>query len=109
MNITLAKTAGFCFGVNAAVQTVYDLLEQGKKVCTLGPIIHNPQLVKELENKVDKISNLVIHNSGTNVDNSTEKMTIYDRFDKKYLLQVYNGNVAYHIQQLWKTFPASCV
>ena len=40
-NITLAKTAGFCFGVNNAVQTVYDLLAEGKKVCTLGPIILN--------------------------------------------------------------------
>ncbi len=51
MKITLAKTAGFCFGVNAAVQTVYDLLKEDKKVCTLGPIIHNPQLVAELESK----------------------------------------------------------
>ncbi len=51
MKITLAKTAGFCFGVNAAVKTVYDLLEQNKKVCTLGPIIHNPQLVSDLESK----------------------------------------------------------
>ena len=48
MKITLAKTAGFCFGVNRAVNTVYELLEQDKKVCTLGPIIHNPQLVSEL-------------------------------------------------------------
>ena len=51
MKITLAKTAGFCFGVNRAVQMVYDLLNEGKKVCTLGPIIHNPQLVSELENR----------------------------------------------------------
>ena len=51
MKITLAETAGFCFGVNRAVNTVYELLEKGKKVCTLGPIIHNPQLVKELEEK----------------------------------------------------------
>ncbi len=50
-NITLAKTAGFCFGVNKAVQTVYDLLDEGKKVCTLGPIIHNPQLVNDLKQK----------------------------------------------------------
>ena len=48
MKITLAKTAGFCFGVNRAVQTVYDLINENKKVCTLGPIIHNPQLVEEL-------------------------------------------------------------
>jgi len=48
MKITLAKTAGFCFGVNRAVNMVYELLEKGEKVCTLGPIIHNPQLVEEL-------------------------------------------------------------
>ena len=51
MNIKLAKTAGFCFGVNRAVNTVYDLIEQGERVCTLGPIIHNPQLVDELIQK----------------------------------------------------------
>jgi len=48
LKITLAKTAGFCFGVNRAVNTVYDMLENGAKVCTLGPIIHNPQLVEQL-------------------------------------------------------------
>ncbi|MBE6750101.1 MAG: bifunctional 4-hydroxy-3-methylbut-2-enyl diphosphate reductase/30S ribosomal protein S1 [Ruminococcaceae bacterium] len=51
MKITLAKTAGFCFGVNRAVNMVYELLDKGEKVCTLGPIIHNPQLVKELEDR----------------------------------------------------------
>ncbi|MBE6727759.1 MAG: bifunctional 4-hydroxy-3-methylbut-2-enyl diphosphate reductase/30S ribosomal protein S1 [Ruminococcaceae bacterium] len=51
MNITLAKTAGFCFGVDRAVQMVYDLLDSGAKVCTLGPIIHNPQLVEELSQR----------------------------------------------------------
>ena len=51
MNITLAETAGFCFGVNRAVKMVYDLLEAGEKVCTLGPIIHNPQMVEELHQK----------------------------------------------------------
>lgn len=51
MKITLAKTAGFCFGVNRAVQSVYDLLDRGEKVCTLGPIIHNPQLVEELKQR----------------------------------------------------------
>ena len=51
MKITLAKTAGFCFGVNRAVNMVYELLEKGEKVCTLGPIIHSPQLVEELKEK----------------------------------------------------------
>ncbi len=51
MKILLAKTAGFCFGVNRAVNMVYSLLDEGKKVCTLGPIIHNSQMVAELEEK----------------------------------------------------------
>ena len=45
--IILAKTAGFCFGVDRAVNLVYELVGEGKKVCTLGPIIHNAQLVAE--------------------------------------------------------------
>ena len=57
MKITLAKTAGFCFGVNKAVQTVYDLLQENQKVCTLGPIIHNPQLVADLESRGARIVN----------------------------------------------------
>ena len=51
MKITLAENAGFCFGVKRAVDTVELLLKNGKKVCTLGPIIHNPQLVEELNKK----------------------------------------------------------
>ena len=53
--IILAKTAGFCFGVDRAVNLVYDLVNEGKKVCTLGPIIHNAQLVADLESKDVKI------------------------------------------------------
>lgn len=51
MKIILAETAGFCFGVKRAVDLVYSLVNDGKKVCTLGPIIHNPQLVNDLEKK----------------------------------------------------------
>ena len=45
MQIKLAKTAGFCFGVNRAVDRLYQMVKSGEKVCTLGPIIHNPQVV----------------------------------------------------------------
>ena len=55
MEIKLAKTAGFCFGVDRAVNLVYELLEKGERVCTLGPIIHNAQLVADLESKGVKI------------------------------------------------------
>ena len=47
----MAKSAGFCFGVNRAVNIVYTLLNEGKRVCTLGPIIHNEWLVNELMSK----------------------------------------------------------
>ena len=51
MEIIRAKTAGFCFGVDRAVKLTYDLLAQGRKVATLGPLIHNAQVVADLEAK----------------------------------------------------------
>ena len=52
MTITLADSAGFCFGVKRAVDTVYELLEDnGRQVYTLGPIIHNEQVVEDLTSK----------------------------------------------------------
>ncbi len=53
--VVLAKTAGFCFGVDRAVNLVYQLGNDAEKVCTLGPIIHNAQLVTDLEKKGVKI------------------------------------------------------
>ncbi len=49
MKITVAKSAGFCFGVDRAVNIVRELIEKGERVSTLGPIIHNKQVVDELE------------------------------------------------------------
>lgn len=47
--ITLAKTAGFCFGVNRAVNLLEHMVENGERACTLGPIIHNPQVIAHFE------------------------------------------------------------
>ncbi len=59
MQITLAKTAGFCFGVNRAVNMLYDLVGDGFDVCTLGPIIHNPQVIEDLQSRgVNIIDNI---------------------------------------------------
>ena len=49
--IEVAKTAGFCFGVNRAVEMTYKLVESGKKVSTFGPLIHNPVVIEDLEKK----------------------------------------------------------
>ncbi|MDO4503963.1 MAG: 4-hydroxy-3-methylbut-2-enyl diphosphate reductase, partial [Clostridia bacterium] len=55
MKIHIAKTIGYCFGVDRAVNAVNDLLSKNRKVCTLGPIIHNPKIIKEFEDKGVKI------------------------------------------------------
>ena len=49
--ITLAEKAGFCFGVDRAIKLIEKLVAEGKKVATLGPIIHNQQVIEDLENR----------------------------------------------------------
>ena len=53
MEVRLAKSAGFCFGVKKAMEKVYEQIEnaEGKKIYTYGPIIHNEEVVKELAAK----------------------------------------------------------
>ncbi len=55
LKITLAKTAGFCFGVDRAINLIENLLVEGKKVATLGPIIHNNQVIEDFSNRGVKI------------------------------------------------------
>ena len=52
--VILAKSAGFCFGVQRAVNTVYNLTGSDN-VYTYGPIIHNEEVVKDLEDKGVKV------------------------------------------------------
>ncbi len=52
MEVIVAKTAGFCFGVKRAVDKVYEQIELGKHpIYTFGPIIHNEEVVKDLEHR----------------------------------------------------------
>ncbi len=51
ISLEVAKTAGFCFGVDRAVRMTEDLLEQGAKPVTLGPLIHNPQVIARLQER----------------------------------------------------------
>lgn len=66
MEVKLAKTAGFCFGVKRAVDTVYEQARQQKErldageenvpdIYTFGPVIHNEEVVKDLEKKGVKV------------------------------------------------------
>lgn len=59
MKVIVAKTAGFCFGVKRAVDKVYQQINDsnGEKIYTYGPIIHNEEVVKDLEKKGVEIIN----------------------------------------------------
>jgi len=56
-NIIVAKSSGFCFGVNRAVKMVYDELSKNTRVATLGPIIHNQDVVSDMEKRGARIIN----------------------------------------------------
>ena len=59
MEVRLAKTAGFCFGVKRAVETVYSEVEKenNKPIYTFGPIIHNDEVVKDMRAKGVEVLN----------------------------------------------------
>ena len=67
MDVSVAKSAGFCFGVKRAVETVYNEIENSENIYTYGPIIHNEEVVKDLENK------------GVRVINENDDLSKYDR------------------------------
>ena len=56
MKVTVASSAGFCFGVQRALDTVYRQISLGKKdIYTYGPIIHNAHVVADLKEKGVKV------------------------------------------------------
>jgi len=75
MEIILAKSAGFCFGVERAIRAVEEEFKKGKKIYTFGPLIHNPQFIQKLEeegilaiedtSKIKKGDTVIIRSHGT--------------------------------------------
>ena len=57
MKVIRAKSAGFCFGVKRAVETVYEQVdkEKEKQIYTYGPIIHNAEVIKDMERNGVKV------------------------------------------------------
>lgn len=86
MEVVLAKTAGFCFGVKRAVEKVYE--QAGKEnVYTFGPIIHNEEVVRDLEEKgihvINDVSELKTLPKGTIIIRSHGvAKNIYDEINK---------------------------
>ena len=89
MKVIKAKTAGFCFGVKRAVDTVYKQVDTcNGPIYTYGPIIHNEEVVKDLESK-----GVVVLRTEEDLDNIFEgtviirshgvKKRIYDKLETK--------------------------
>lgn len=86
--IILAKSAGFCFGVQRAVNTVYELIGEDK-IYTYGPIIHNEEVVSDLEYKGVKV---IEDSSQLDGDDSAKVVIrshgvskqVYDDIEKKH-------------------------
>ncbi|MCF7859481.1 MAG: 4-hydroxy-3-methylbut-2-enyl diphosphate reductase [Candidatus Cloacimonetes bacterium] len=62
MNVRIAKNSGFCFGVKRAIKIALITSTENHEIVTLGPLIHNPQMVAKLEEediiKVDSIDQI---------------------------------------------------
>lgn len=89
--IIVAKSAGFCFGVDRAVKIVYNILDTHKRIVTLGPIIHNSNVVNDLEQKgahavesieeVGELDTVIIRSHGVSKD-------IFDSLNQKCKLVI---------------------
>jgi ribosomal protein S1/(E)-4-hydroxy-3-methyl-but-2-enyl pyrophosphate reductase len=86
--IIVAESAGFCFGVNRAINILYKLIDENKPACTLGPIIHNMQMVNELREKgvrtIDKISE-VKENETIVIRSHGVPQSIVDEINERHL------------------------
>ncbi|MBQ3782809.1 MAG: 4-hydroxy-3-methylbut-2-enyl diphosphate reductase [Lachnospiraceae bacterium] len=90
MEVTLAKNAGFCFGVKRAVDMVYEEAEQHENVYTYGPIIHNEEVVEDLRKKGVHVVNTVeeikqIHEGTMIIRSHGVSKEIYDLLEQQGL------------------------
>ncbi|RKY34422.1 MAG: bifunctional 4-hydroxy-3-methylbut-2-enyl diphosphate reductase/30S ribosomal protein S1, partial [Candidatus Omnitrophota bacterium] len=64
--ITIAKSAGFCFGVRRAIQLAIDTAKTNKSIYMLGDIVHNPRVVSDIRRAgIKKINNLEMNSPDT--------------------------------------------
>ena len=91
MEIILAKSAGFCFGVRRATRMAFEAAAEYEHICSLGPVIHSPQVVKGLAEQgvkvVDKVEDIppgsvIIRSHGVTAEEmekvQTNDLTIVD-------------------------------
>lgn len=90
MEIMLAETAGFCFGVKRAVDTVYQEVEQNAPVYTYGPIIHNEEVVNDLQQRGVRVLHdfeelKQIHTGSVVIRSHGVEKQVYDRIQEQGL------------------------
>lgn len=86
MEIIIGKTAGFCFGVQNAVSKAKEALEK-EKVCSLGELVHNHEVTKDLESHglkvIDNIDDLEDAKIPVIIRSHGEEIETYDKAKKK--------------------------
>ncbi|GAH37774.1 unnamed protein product, partial [marine sediment metagenome] len=66
MQVFLPQEIGFCFGVKRALKLVLNEIKRNGRIYTLGDLIHNSQVVEDLERKgIESIENLSQIKEGT--------------------------------------------
>jgi len=96
MNVRIAKNSGFCFGVKRAIKIALKTSKENHQIVTLGPIIHNPQMVAKLESeniiKVDDVDQ--IDNRPTIIRSHGVKKEILDELIEKDI-EIINATCPY--------------
>lgn len=84
MQIKIAENAGFCYGVMRAIKMADDAIGRFHKICSLGPIIHNPQVVEDYEKKgLVVIDNLDKADAPVLIRSHGVPPEIYDKIKRK--------------------------
>lgn len=94
MNITIAKNAGFCYGVKKAVDEVEALLDKNIQVYSIGEIIHNEYVIEKLQKKGLIILN---DNEATEIHNKNVLIRSHGIEKDIYLILKNNGNTIYDL------------
>ena len=92
MSVTIAKTAGFCYGVKRAVDAVYAKVEEKGhgNIATLGQLIHNKQVVEDLQQR-----GVIVYNDVNEIQDGVDVIIRTHGIPKKALDIIKNKNVMY--------------
>ena len=101
MNVKLAKSAGFCYGVERAVALAHETAQKNEQTAMLGSIIHNANVVAELEREgmrcvqsVEEVTSgetvllTTVLNAGNNWTATYYELPRYDKYGKMYTYRV---------------------